>query len=102
MERDAFVALHEDRLAVLRSVEDRLVFGRLDLDSGMTRYIGRIGLFDDDQRQLLVDWRAPAAESFYQATAASPLGVVTLDHRHGPAAPFGLTLRQQCQMRDLG
>ncbi len=25
------------------------------------RYIGRLGLFDDDQAQLLVDWRAPAA-----------------------------------------
>ena len=29
-----------------------------------------------DRSELLVDWRAPAAEPFYQATAARPLGVV--------------------------
>ena len=33
-ERDAFAALYEDRLAQLDAVDDRLVFGRLDLDSG--------------------------------------------------------------------
>ena len=40
------------------------------------RYIGRIGLRDDDRDSLLIDWRAPAAAVFYQATAADPQGVV--------------------------
>ena len=40
------------------------------------RYIGRIGLRDDDRDSLLIDWRAPAAAVFYQATAAEPQGVV--------------------------
>ncbi len=74
-ERDAFDALHTQRLAQLQAVEDRLAFGRLDLASGQRRYIGRIGLSDDEQTQLLIDWRAPAAASFYQATAAEPDGV---------------------------
>ena len=79
-ERDAFSTLYEDRLAQLRAVEDRLAFGRLDLTTGDSRYVGRIGLTDDDRRQLLVDWRAPAAQSFYQATAASPGDVVRRRH----------------------
>ena len=60
-ERDAFAQLHEDRLAQLMAVEDRLAFGRLDLSSGTSRYVGRLGLSDDEHTQLLVDWRAPAA-----------------------------------------
>ena len=79
-ERDAFATLYEDRLAQLRAVEDRLAFGRLDLTAGDRRYVGRIGLTDEDRRQLLVDWRAPAAQAFYQATAAAPGDVVRRRH----------------------
>jgi DNA helicase IV len=79
-ERDAFDALHTERLAQLEAVEDRLAFGRLDLADGERRYIGRLGLSDDGQRQLLVDWRAPAAATFYQATAAAPDGVARRRH----------------------
>ena len=46
-ERDAFVACTPGRLPQLRSVEERLCFGRLDLLGGERRYIGRIGLSDD-------------------------------------------------------
>lgn len=79
-ERDAFDALHTERLRQLATVEDRLTFGRLDLAGGAARYIGRIGLSDDDRHQLLVDWRAPAAAAFYQATAREPAGVVRRRH----------------------
>jgi len=79
-ERDAFAALHLERLRTLRAVEERLVFGRLDLRGGDRRYVGRIGLHDDLGVQLLVDWRAPAAEPFYRATAAHPDGVVRRRH----------------------
>lgn len=79
-ERDAFDALHTERLRQLSAVEDRLAFGRLDLVTGESRYVGRIGLSDDDRAQLLVDWRAPAASAFYQATAASPDDVVRRRH----------------------
>ncbi|MBD7981396.1 AAA family ATPase [Oerskovia sp. Sa2CUA9] len=74
-ERDAFATLYEDRLAQLESVEERLTFGRLDLDDGTTRYVGRIGLSDEDHASILTDWRAPAAQAFYRATAAHPDGV---------------------------
>jgi DNA helicase IV len=80
-ERDAFATLYEDRTAQLDAVEDRLAFGRLDLepdaepDGETVRYVGRIGLTDEDQRSLLTDWRAPAAEPFYRATSLQPAGV---------------------------
>lgn len=74
-ERDAFATMYEDRLAQLNAVDDRLVFGRLDLDSGEERYIGRIGLSSEDLQQLMVDWRAPEAGTFYQATAFERMGV---------------------------
>lgn len=79
-ERDAFATLYEDRVAQLEAVEERLVFGRLDLDDGARRYVGRIGLTDEDQSPLLTDWRAPAAQPFYRATAAHPDGVVRRRH----------------------
>jgi DNA helicase IV len=79
-ERDAMAALYEDRLARLGSVEEHLAFGRLDLTHGRTRYVGRVGLSDDDQRQLLVDWRARAAEDFYRATPTRRGDVVRRRH----------------------
>jgi DNA helicase IV len=82
-ERDAFATLYEDRLSQLWSVENRLCFGRLDLREGTQdprRYVGRLGLSDERGTQVLVDWRAPAAQDFYQATAASPRDVVRRRH----------------------
>ena len=60
-ERDSFATMYEDRLTQLRAVEDRLVFGRLDDVHGAHRYIGRIGLSDEDHEPILTDWRADAA-----------------------------------------
>ncbi|KFI65554.1 ATP-dependent DNA helicase rep [Bifidobacterium cuniculi] len=69
-ERDSFATMYEDRLAQLRAVEDRLVFGRLDDVQGNRRYIGRLGLSDDEHEPILTDWRAEAARPFYEATPA--------------------------------
>jgi DNA helicase IV len=76
-ERDAAAAMYTDRLAALRAAEHGLAFGRLDTESGERRYIGRLGLLDEEREYepLLMDWRAPAAQPFYTATAASPEGM---------------------------
>nr|WP_328742245.1 AAA family ATPase [Flavimobilis rhizosphaerae] len=79
-ERDAFATLYEDRIAQLEAVEDRLCFGRLDLTDGEVRHIGRIGLTDDEHSSILTDWRAPAAQAFYRATAVHPDGVLRRRH----------------------
>ncbi|HSY14762.1 MAG TPA: ATP-binding domain-containing protein [Jatrophihabitantaceae bacterium] len=75
-EREAFVRLYSGRVAQLQAVESRLCFGRLDMLGGARRYIGRLGISDEQRSELLVDWRAPAAEPFYQATAAHPQDVI--------------------------
>lgn len=79
-ERDAFAQTLEQRLAQLRNVQDRLCFGRLDLLTGERHHIGRVGLSDEHQEKLLVDWRAPVAAPFYQATPAAPAGVLLRRH----------------------
>jgi DNA helicase IV len=79
-ERDAMSTTLEYRIAQLRAVQDRLCFGRLDLRSGERYHIGRIGLSDDRQDKLLVDWRAPVAAPFYQATPAAPGDVIRRRH----------------------
>ncbi|TNM38578.1 helicase [Nocardioides albidus] len=79
VERDAMVFQAAKRIAQLDAAHEGLVFGRLDLDAAIDaapRYVGRIGLRDDDHESLLIDWRAPAAAVFYQATAAEPHGVL--------------------------
>jgi DNA helicase IV len=40
-------------------------------------YIGRVGLTDSAGRRLLIDWRAPAAEPFFAATHANPMGLTS-------------------------
>ncbi|MEL4357329.1 MULTISPECIES: HelD family protein [unclassified Luteococcus] len=75
-ERDAFAFQAAKRLAVLDAEHEGLVFGRLDLRDEEHRYIGRIGVRDDDYEPLVIDWRAPAAEPFYRATANNPMGVI--------------------------
>ena len=76
-ERDVAAGIYTDRLAALRAAEHGLAFGRLDTDDGEVRYVGRLGLLDEDDEynSLLMDWRAPAARPFYTATAASPEGM---------------------------
>ncbi|SNC73286.1 DNA helicase IV [Kytococcus aerolatus] len=90
-ERDALVFSSHKRRASLEMEHEGLVFGRLDLDHSMpddgpaagevpqvdeVRYIGRLGVRDDDYEPLVVDWRAPAASAFYRATPVQPHKVV--------------------------
>ena len=44
--------------------------------SAEVRYIGRLGVRDDDYEPLVIDWRAPAASPFYRATPVEPMGVL--------------------------
>jgi len=88
VDRDAMVFHAARQRSILDSEHEGLVFGRLDLhERAKPRYVGRIGIredgsirengdADDDIEPLVIDWRAPAAEPFYRATAAQPLGVI--------------------------
>ena len=79
VERDAMLFQAARRIAQLDAAHEGLVFGRLDMLPELDpepRYIGRIGLRDANRDSLLIDWRAPAAAVFYQATAAEPQQVI--------------------------
>ena len=81
-ERESFAQEYQDRAAELDSAERNLCFGRLDFDDGDRFYIGRLGLRSDDHDQLLVDWRARAAEAFYRATPRERYAVTRRRHLH--------------------
>jgi DNA helicase IV len=76
VERDAMVFHAARRRHALDAEHEGLVFGRLDLRDGTGYHVGRLGVRDEDAEPLVIDWRAPAAAAFYQATAADPRGVV--------------------------
>ncbi|MGX2994419.1 HelD family protein [Streptomyces sp. JNUCC 64] len=80
LERDVLVRERSGLLAALDAVEGSLCFGRIDLASGASHHIGRVGVRDEDPATgdlvpVLVDWRAPVARPFYLATGHTPLGL---------------------------
>lgn len=74
-EQNAMMSHTLGRLADLERAESRLIFGRVDTVGGGCHRIGRIGVSDETQNPLVIDWRAPVAEAFYQATASHPAGL---------------------------
>ncbi|MFL1898403.1 RNA polymerase recycling motor ATPase HelR [Streptomyces tauricus] len=78
MERDAEIHRLTKRLRTLRRFGLDLCLGHIvRADEPEPLYIGRLGLTDDDGRRLLIDWRSPAAEPFFAATHANPLGLAS-------------------------
>lgn len=74
-ERDVFVAAAQKRIEHFVLGEEALIFGRIDTTDGTFAHIGRLGITDDAQEPLVVDWRTPIAEPFYRATGAHPMGL---------------------------
>jgi DNA helicase IV len=73
----AEAAIHEmflSRLADL-SEETALCFGRIDRTDGDLFYIGRRHVHDANLDPMIIDWRAPVAEAFYQASLEEPWGL---------------------------
>jgi DNA helicase IV len=77
MDRDTEIHRLSGQLRALRRYGLDICLGRMVAQDGTVTYIGRLGLLDAEDRVLLVDWRAPAAEPFFAATAAEPLGLVS-------------------------
>lgn len=75
LDRDLEVQRLATRQRVLRRFGVDACIGRVVASDGTTVYIGRFGLADADGSRLLVDWRAPAAEPFFAASHAQPMGL---------------------------
>ncbi|GAA5041753.1 RNA polymerase recycling motor ATPase HelR [Streptomyces similanensis] len=78
MDRDAEVHRLTARLRTLRRFGADLCLGRMvGADDAEPVYVGRLGLTDSTGRRLLIDWRSPAAEPFFGATHAHPMGLAS-------------------------
>ncbi|HEY2307020.1 MAG TPA: RNA polymerase recycling motor ATPase HelR [Streptosporangiaceae bacterium] len=78
MDRDMEIHRLTARLRVLRRFGLDLCLGRIvSADNPVPVYVGRLGLADSAGRRLLLDWRSPAAEPFFGATHASPMGLAS-------------------------
>ncbi|MEV4298889.1 RNA polymerase recycling motor ATPase HelR [Microbispora rosea] len=78
LDRDLEVHRLTARLRVLRRFGLDLCLGHMvGEDDPEPVYIGRLGLTDSAGRRLLLDWRSPAAEPFFGATHANPMGLAS-------------------------
>ena len=78
LDRDLEIHRLTASLRVLRRFGLDVCLGRMvSADSAEPVYIGRVGLTDRAGRRLLVDWRTPAAEPFFAATHANPMGLTS-------------------------
>jgi DNA helicase IV len=78
MDRDLEVHRLTARLRALRRFGLDLCLGHVvDADDPEPGYVGRLGLTDRAGRRLLLDWRSPAAEPFFAATHAHPMGLAS-------------------------
>jgi hypothetical protein len=78
LERDVEVGRLTGRLRALRRFGVDLCLGHIvSENSPEPVYVGRLGLTDTTGRRLLLDWRSPAAEPFFGATHANPMGLTS-------------------------
>lgn len=78
IEREALLDNLNQQLRAALAARSRLCFGAITFAEGASHHVGRIGLRNSDGEVVLVDWRAPQAAPFYQATMQEPQG---LSHR---------------------
>ncbi|MFI1167957.1 RNA polymerase recycling motor ATPase HelR [Streptomyces sp. NPDC020801] len=78
MDRDMEIHRLTARLRALRRFGLDLCLGHMvGTDDPEPVYVGRLGLTDSAGRRLLLDWRSPAAEPFFGATHANPMGLAS-------------------------
>ncbi len=78
LDRDLEVHRLSARLRTLRRFGLDLCLGRIvPVEGGEPVHVGRLGLTDASGHRLLLDWRSPAAEPFFGATHADPMGLAS-------------------------
>ncbi|NUT41833.1 MAG: AAA family ATPase [Thermoactinospora sp.] len=78
LDRDLEIHRLAARLRTLRRFGLDLCLGHMvGADDPDPVYVGRLGLTDSTGRRLLLDWRSPAAEPFFGATHANPMGLAS-------------------------
>jgi DNA helicase IV len=72
---EALERMRRERIRVYTEASGPLYFGRIDPEDGEPLYVGRHVVVDGHNKVLVSNWRAPAAERFYAATAHDPRGL---------------------------
>lgn len=63
------------RLAAMPDSDEAVAFGRIDFEDDECLYLGRHAILTEDRDLLVIEWQRPAAEPFYKASVADPLGL---------------------------
>ncbi|MFI2753703.1 RNA polymerase recycling motor ATPase HelR [Cellulomonas sp. P22] len=77
LDRDQEIHRLTTRLRTLSRFGLDLCLGRMVGAAAEPVHVGRLGLTDGSGRRVLIDWRSPAAEPFFGATHADPMGLVS-------------------------
>ncbi len=78
LDRDMEIHRLAARLRALRRFGLDICLGHMiRTDDPEPVYVGRFGLTDSAGRRLVIDWRSPAAEPFFGATHANPMGLAS-------------------------
>jgi DNA helicase IV len=77
LDRDLEIHRLTGRLRTLKRFGLDLTLGHMVTTDDEAVYVGRLGLTDREGRRLLIDWRSPAAEPFFGATHANPMGLAS-------------------------
>jgi DNA helicase IV len=75
IEREALLDNLNQQVRAAEAATSKVCFGRIFRADDTGHHIGRIGLRTEDGEVVLLDWRAPQAAPFYQATAQDPQGL---------------------------
>ena len=87
------------RIAVLGDSPRPLLFGRIDEVTGEHWYIGRRHVEDERADPVVVEWRTPVAEPFYQARPGDARGLVRRRHMMVEARPGAVDRRRRLRRR---
>ena len=66
--------LHLESAEVLPQT-DAVAIGRMDLEDDEHVYVGKVSILSDEGDRLVISWKAPFAERFYQATKDDHMGL---------------------------
>ena len=72
----ALQRMSQAKINALDKARNKIVFGRMDMESEDTYYLGSTHVDGEEIDQpAVIDWRTPMGERFYQATISDSLGV---------------------------
>ena len=90
------------RIALLGDSPRPLLFGRIDESDGEHWYIGRRHVEDERADPVVVEWRTPVAEPFYQARPGDATRSGPSPSPHGRGAPRAVDRRRRLRCRRRG